>query len=186
MMRILLFAAGACALAAAAPSVLSSLDGAAPAGTPVETSLTKPAGESQEPETAIPVQPASKATSGRSVRLPADGGGHFTGEFRMNGRRVQAMVDTGATVVAINRSTASRLGLNLSPADFVHEVSTANGRVKAAAVTIERLEIGRIEVADVQALVLDDRSLSGTLVGMSFLGRLQRFEMKDGALVLEQ
>jgi aspartyl protease family protein len=123
---------------------------------------------------------------GRKVRLTADARGHYTAEFKLNGHRVHALVDTGATLVAINRSTARRIGINLVPADFVHQVNTANGATRAAVTVIDRLQIGRIHVEDVQAVVLDDRALQHTLIGMSFLNRLGRFKVENGALLIEQ
>ena len=123
---------------------------------------------------------------GRKVRLPADSRGHFTGDFKLNGRRVEALVDTGATLVAINASMAKRIGIDLTPADFKYEVDTANGKARAASAMIDNLQIGRIHIESVQALVLDDNALDGTLIGMSFLNRLGRFEVADGALVLTQ
>ena len=123
---------------------------------------------------------------GRKVRLPADARGHFTGEFKLNGRRVEALVDTGATLVAINFSMAKRIGIDLSPADFKYEVDTANGKARAASAMIDNLQIGRIYIEGVQAIILDDKALHGTLIGMSFLKRLGRFEVADGALVLTQ
>jgi aspartyl protease family protein len=123
---------------------------------------------------------------GRKVRLPADARGHFMGEFKLNGRRVEALVDTGATLVAINFSMAKRIGIDLTPADFKYEVDTANGKARAASAMIDNLQIGRIYIESVQALVLDDKALDGTLIGMSFLKRLGKFEVADGALVLTQ
>ena len=124
--------------------------------------------------------------TGRKVQLNADGRGHFIGDFRLNGRTVPALIDTGATVVALNRSTARRIGISPPQADFIHEISTANGRTRAATVTIDRLQIGRINVDKVQAVVLDDRALSGTLIGMSFLNRLGKYQVENGRLLLEQ
>lgn len=128
---------------------------------------------------------AGMATS-RKVQLTADGRGHFTGDFRLNGRTVPAMIDTGASVVAINRSTARRIGISPAQADFVYEVSTANGSTRGAVVTIDRLQIGRIDVEKVRAIVLDDKALGGTLIGMSFLGQLGRYQVENGKLLLEQ
>ena len=124
--------------------------------------------------------------AGRKVQLTADGRGHFTGDFRLNGRTVPAMIDTGASVVALNRSTARRIGISPAQADFVHEVSTANGSTRGAAVMLDRLQIGRIDVEKVQAIVLDDKALGGTLIGMSFLGRLGKYQVENGKLLLEQ
>ena len=134
------------------------------------------------------VQPeASKlGPSGRSVQIKADERGHYRADFRLNGRAVDALVDTGATLVAINRATARRLGINLVQSDFKHEVRTANGSTRAAAAMIDTIEIGRIHVRDVQAVVLDDNALEGTLVGMSFLSRLSGYKVEYGELLLEQ
>lgn len=124
--------------------------------------------------------------TGRRVRLDADPRGHFLADFKLNGRRVEALVDTGATAVAINASTARRIGLSLKSSDFRHSVNTANGEARAAAVMLDRVEIGRIHVENIEAVVLEDKALSGTLIGMSFLNRLGKFEVEDGSLLLAQ
>ncbi len=130
--------------------------------------------------------PANVSTAGRRVAIEADGSGHFKTEFRFNGRRIEGLVDTGATYVAINETTARRIGLSIPRSDFRHEVSTANGKTKAAVARIDAIEIGRIRVSDVDAIVLEDRALSTTLIGMNLLRQLARFEVRDGVLRLEQ
>jgi len=124
--------------------------------------------------------------SGRQVRIAADPRGHFTAGFRLNGRMLDAMIDTGAALVAINRSTAQRIGISLANADFRYAVNTANGKARAAGVVIDRLEIGRIDIGNVEAVVLEDSALDGILIGMSFLNRLSGYRVENGALVLEQ
>jgi aspartyl protease family protein len=143
----------------------------------------KTAATSQEPEQ----EPAAKrvALSGEE-RLDMNAQGHFIAQFRMNGRQVEAMVDTGATTVAINKSTARRLGINVAPADFKYSVSTANGQIKVARAVISTIEIGGVRVRDVEAAVLDDRALEGTLLGMSFLRQLKSFRVEDNELILRQ
>lgn len=133
------------------------------------------------PTATSPVQPL-----GRKVMVPADERGHYAATFKLNGRQIDALVDTGATLVAINSSTARRIGISLNPADFKHEVSTANGSIKAAAVTIDNLQIGRISLDNVQAVVLDDKALQTNLIGMSFLNRLDKFQAQEGTLLLVQ
>lgn len=124
--------------------------------------------------------------SGRKVRLAMNQQGHFVTDFKLNGRRVNALVDTGATLVAINRSTARRIGLKLKTSDFIHDVRTANGTTKAASAMIKSVQIGRIHIKNVQAAILSDRALHGTLVGMSFLKRLKSFKVENQALLLQQ
>jgi aspartyl protease family protein len=124
--------------------------------------------------------------SGRRVRLEADAKGHFTGGFKLNGRSFDAMVDTGATLVAINRTAARRIGIQISPGDFRYKVRTANGEVEAASARIGELVIGPIRVRDVEAVVLDDSALDATLIGMSFLRRLSSYKVEGGSLILQE
>jgi aspartyl protease family protein len=131
-------------------------------------------------------EPAIEQPLGRKVLLRQDQSGHFLAPFRVNGRQIDALVDTGATLVAINTSTARRVGISLSQSDFRHEVSTANGKISGAVVTIDRLQIGKITLEDVQAIVLDDRALQTNLIGMSFLGRLASYKAENGTLLLAQ
>jgi aspartyl protease family protein len=132
------------------------------------------------------VEPAREQLTGRKVRIEADAQGHFNGEFKINGRSVEALVDTGATMIAVNMSTARRLGISLTSADFKHQINTANGAIKGAIAQFESVQIGRIRVDGVEAMVLEDKALSGILVGMSFLKRLGGFRVENGALVMEQ
>ena len=143
---------------------------------------------SAEPAKSSPSRQVSlaEAGAGRSVAIPADANGHFRAEFKINGRRVTGMVDTGATLVALNESTARKLGVNLKASDFQHEVQTANGTARAAVARLNSLAIGRIHLEDVDALVLEDAALGGTLVGMSFLSRLNSYRVEDGMLQLKQ
>ncbi|MEW9807166.1 TIGR02281 family clan AA aspartic protease [Mesorhizobium sp. ZMM04-5] len=139
-----------------------------------------------EIRTANAPAPTTEVLLGRKVRIAADGQGHFSADFRLNGRSVDALVDTGATLVAMNASTARRVGIKVMPADFKYKVRTANGETRAAGVTIDKLQIGRILVEDVEAVVLDDKALDGTLIGVSFLKRLAKYQVENGALLLVQ
>lgn len=133
-----------------------------------------------------PHEQAHNPLSGRSTRIDSDGRGHFLARARMNGRPMEVLVDTGATLVAINESTARRLGIRLTPADFKYKVRTANGTTEAAAATIDEIQIGRVLVRDVRASVSRDSSLNVVLLGMSFLNKLKKFEVDSGTLVLTQ
>jgi aspartyl protease family protein len=150
--------------------------------------MAKPSAE-QQPEinlASVPDKPVAPLATGRKVIVNADGRGHFTSTFKLNGRQVDGMIDTGATLVAVNTSTARRIGLSLNPSDFSHEVSTANGTIKAAVVAIDRLQIGSISVDNVQAIVLDDKALQTNLIGMSFLKRLAKYQAENDTLLLVQ
>ena len=136
---------------------------------------------------AHPQSPAvSNPANPRSVVVPRDGRGHFEVEARIDGRYLNFMVDTGATVIALTAGDAARLGIRPAPREFVAEVRTANGTVRAAPARLERVEVGDLVVHDVAALVMPEGALSDNLLGLSFLSRLHHFEYTDGKLVLEQ
>lgn len=138
-----------------------------------------------EPQaTAVAAPPPSGGARLGDVVVPADAAGHFRLDARVGGVRLGFLADTGATTVALRAADAARLGLRPAPADYVVPVATANGRVMAAPVTLDAVEVGPIRIAAVEALVLPDAALGGNLLGMSFLGRLGRFEVAGGRLVL--
>jgi aspartyl protease family protein len=122
----------------------------------------------------------------RSLSIARDPRGHFLTEGRIDGQRIGFMVDTGASVVALNESSAARFGLRPSRNDYKATVTTANGSIKAAPARIPMVDIGGLVVRDVEAMVLPDEALSENLLGLSFLSRLKRFEYAKGQMVLEQ
>jgi aspartyl protease family protein len=122
----------------------------------------------------------------RSLSIPTDRRGHFRTEGRIDGQRIDFMVDTGASMVALNETSAARFGLRPSRADYNATVSTANGTVKGARARLAMVELGELTVRDVDALVLPDEALSENLLGLSFLSKLKRFAYANGQMVLEQ
>lgn len=118
--------------------------------------------------------------------LQANGAGHFSGDFLLNGRAVHGMVDTGATFVGMSESTARKLGFTGNSLDFRYAVNTANGPTQAAEVTLDRVEIGGVRAEGVEAFVLKDKALDGTLIGMSFLRKLKSYSVENGRMVLKQ
>jgi len=132
-------------------------------------------------------QAATVAQAGaRSLSIPRDARGHFQTGGRIDGQRIDFMVDTGASVVALNETSAARFGLRPSCGDYTATVTTANGTIKAARARLAMIELGGLIVRDVDAMVLPDEALSENLLGLSFLSKLKRFEYADGKMVLEQ
>ena len=143
-----------------------------------------------EPPRATPVHKVAEETqtSGgpHTVVLSDSRAGHFQVLARVNGRPVGFLVDTGASLVVLRESAAATLQIFPNASDYTARVATANGTVKAAPTTLDRIEIGDITVFDVRALVLPDEALGQNLLGVSFLSRLKRYEFADGHMVLER
>lgn len=129
-------------------------------------------------------QPQQTST-GRTVTLQGDGRGHFQVEARIDGRRLEAIVDTGASLVVLNERSANSLGIFPRASEFTGRTNTANGVAKYAPVRLNRLEINGIAVRDVEAAVMKDEALKVNLLGMSFLAKV-KFTHDRGRLVLEQ
>lgn len=142
------------------------------------------------PPRAAAVQPVAQAPeptrSGHSLTLDSDRQGHFQVEARIEGRRLDFVIDTGASLVILRESAAAQVGIHPMPVDYTATVATANGKVKAARAKLDRVELGDITVFDVPALVLPDEVLSQNLLGVSFLSKLRRYEYANGRMVLEQ
>ena len=130
--------------------------------------------------------PPSRTSAGRTVELRAGAHGHFFSRIHVNGRAVQAMVDTGASIVALTYEDARSAGVHIRDSDYTHRVSTANGVARVALVTLDSVAVEDIVVHDVRAAVAEPGKLTKTLLGMSFLGQLRRAEMSRGVLVLEE
>jgi aspartyl protease family protein len=169
MRQILFFAIAAMVIAGVMPHVMGAV-GKAP-----ET-------QAQPVKSAATPQPANY----RTFTVRGDARGHFQVEGSVDGRRLDFVVDTGASVVALRERDAARLGIHPVPRDYTASVSTANGVIRAAPVQLSSVEVGGIRVHGVRAMVLPDQALSENLLGMTFLSRVRRFEMANGRLVMEQ
>ena len=124
--------------------------------------------------------------SGRILHIPRHPRRHVQTGGRIDGQRIGFMVDTGASLVALNEKSAARFGLRPSRSDYNATVTTANGTIKAARTRLAMIELGGLVVRDVDAVVLPDAALSENLLGLSFLSKLKRFELANGKMVLEQ
>jgi aspartyl protease family protein len=129
---------------------------------------------------------ASNPADAGSMVLSPDGHGHFHVDGRVDARPMNFIIDTGASMIALTARDAATLGIHPGFNDYTITVQTANGTVRAAPVTLDRVEIGSIAIRDVSAIVMPEGALSDNLLGMTFLSRLHRYEYSDGRMVLEQ
>lgn len=111
------------------------------------------------------------ADAAQEIVLPVGLGGHFTSAGAINGRAVQFMVDTGATVVALSQAEAERIGLAWRDAPRTL-TQTANGAVPVHRVNLNSVRIGEVEVAHIDAIVVP-APMPYVLLGNSFLARFQ-------------
>jgi aspartyl protease family protein len=153
--------------------------------------LPAPAAPSAPPAAAAVLEvplpaPVERNSYRGSVVVPRDARGHFVVDARIGGRRMELMLDTGASVVALRARDAAALGIHPAARDFTIQVKTANGLMRAAPVQLAMVEISGINMRNVAAVVSPDEALSENLLGLSFLSRLRRFEYSNGKMVLEQ
>lgn len=127
---------------------------------------------------------SSSRTSGR-VELAANDHGHYAAEADINGRHISLMVDTGASLVVLTYDDAMRAGVYVRDSDFTAQSRTANGIAKNAIVTLNEVCIESVCVKNVKAMVAERDRLHISLLGMTFLSRLQRVDIKSGRLTLE-
>jgi aspartyl protease family protein len=122
-----------------------------------------------------------KKNSAPKVRITQDNQGMYRHDGKINGNAVKFLVDTGASVVALNINQAKSLGLELKNEDIT-EVKTASGQARAYRVLLRKVSIGGIILYDVPAVVVDGSSPHEILLGMSFL---QHLTMSDNNKTLE-
>jgi aspartyl protease family protein len=119
-----------------------------------------------------------------AVNIARGQGGEFAIRARINGVSTPMVIDTGATSVVLTYETAKAIGLPLELLEYDVEVETAGGRTKAARLTLDRLAIGKLVERSVPALVVQRGQMKTNLLGMSFLDRLESWEVSADRLVL--
>jgi aspartyl protease family protein len=112
------------------------------------------------------------SSGSQTVTLTANSQGHFVTLGSINGATTRFVVDTGATYVSLSSAEARRLGLDYSRGER-GAMSTANGVVPAYKVTLNTVRVGDISMNQVDAAVIEGGSPPVTLLGMSFLNRVE-------------
>lgn len=107
-----------------------------------------------------------------SVTLTADARGHFLTNGSINGASTQFLVDTGASSIAISSAEAKRLGISYLNGERGYS-STANGIVVVYKVMFNTVKVGGIVLNQVEGHVIDGDGLQVSLLGMTFLKRLE-------------
>lgn len=110
--------------------------------------------------------------------------GHFPINATVNGAEVRTIFDTGASAVVLTEADARKAGYDPSGLSYTVQVSTANGTGRAAAVTLDRIEVGGIVRNNVRAFVAAQGALDTSLLGMSFLSTLSSYGVRGNSLEL--
>ena len=128
------------------------------------------------------LMPGHVASHGRNAEVVRGRRGDFAVAAHINGAKVPMVIDTGATSVVLTQEAARAAGLPIEVLDYSVNVDTANGRTRAAPVTLARLAVGNLTEHDVPALVVQRGQLHNNLLGMSFLNRLDSWEVRGDKL----
>ena len=163
-------------VAIASAAALSAL-GAAKAVVVFDAHAQRPA-----PSVMTLTAPEPAATGGAASVMKGDDG-HYWADADVNGTAVHFLVDTGASAVALSAEDAERLGLQPATLTYDYTVNTASGEARAAKVKLATISVSGAEVTDVDAFVIE-KGLTTSLLGMTYLGRLSRFEATPEALIL--
>jgi aspartyl protease family protein len=130
------------------------------------------------------VMPGWPAQKGNVVEIARGRGGDFAVRAQVNGARVSMVLDSGASAVVLTQEAAKAAGLPLEVLQYSTNVETANGRTRVAPVTLDRLMVGDIVERSVPALIAQPGALRTNLLGMSFLNRLESWEVRGDKLLL--
>jgi aspartyl protease family protein len=128
--------------------------------------------------------PGRVVTHGRTVEVVRGHGGDFAISAHVNGAHISMVLDTGASAVVLTHDAAKAAGLPLEVLNYSVNVETANGVTHAAPVTLDRLAVGGVTERAVPALVAQNGQLKKSLLGMSFLNRLESWEVRGDKLRL--
>lgn len=120
----------------------------------------------------------------RAVDIPRKNGGEFAVKAKINNIQAPMVIDTGATSVVLTYETAKAIGLPLELLEYDVDLETASGRTRAARLTLDRLAVGIVVERSVPALVVPRGQAKNNLLGMSFLDRLESWEVRADRLTI--
>jgi aspartyl protease family protein len=128
--------------------------------------------------------PGRALTRGQTVEIARGRAGDFSVTMQVNGARVPMVLDSGASAVVLTYEAAKAAGLPLEVLQYTVNVETANGRARAAPVTLDKIAVGGLTERSVPALIAPPGQLRTSLLGMSFLNRLESWEVRGDKLLL--
>lgn len=133
----------------------------------------------------VPGMATTGVTGSREVTVPRSPNGMYAVRVEINGARaVPMLIDTGASALVLTDTDARRAGIRVDDLSFTIPVQTANGQAMTAAVTLSSVAVGPIVERNVRALVARPQALTMSLLGHTFLDRLDSYQVRGGQMVL--
>jgi len=130
---------------------------------------------------AVAVSDAAARPSEVRIRRASDS--HFYADTEVEGRQVRMLVDSGASLVALTRSDAEAIGLNVDSLPIGGTAQTAGGPVPMRIVVLDKVDVDGIVVRDVQAAVID-ADMGVSLLGQSYLAKLAAVNVEGDTMTL--
>ena len=124
---------------------------------------------------------AGQSISGEAIELRRQDDGHYWIMVDINGKPVRFMIDSGATMTAINATTAKEAGVEANGYPII--LSTANGRVAAKRATVLSLVVGPHNIEN-HPVVVSESFGDANLLGMNFLNNMQSWRVDTNKMIL--
>ncbi len=121
--------------------------------------------------------------NGEAIEVPRGRGGHFRMTLELNGTPTELLVDTGATDFVLSMQDAECAGIDVDNLIFSGSAQTANGIVRTAFSRIDEVTLGPLVYEGV-SVSINEGELSTSLLGMSFLNRFERIEIRGDRMIL--
>ena len=131
------------------------------------------------------IAPRQMVSGDGRIEVPMGDNGHYHLTVRANGKPLDFLIDTGASSIVLSKADAQSVGIATDDLSYLYRVETANGTVLAAGTTLDELELEGVVDRDVRILV-NSGDMDGSVLGMDYLNRFQRVEIRRGVLVLER
>jgi aspartyl protease family protein len=138
-----------------------------------------------KPEASLHITSSTKANPDGSAEtiLTRSGDGHFYADARINGTVIRVLVDTGASMIALTREDAQKIGLTFNESEFIDRAKTANGTVALKSITLDHVALGPVEATKVDAAIAGP-GLHQSLLGQSWLRQVDEVKIVGDTMTL--
>ncbi len=129
------------------------------------------------------INPSAARLSDEKLIINLSQDGHFYLDAKIKNELIHFMIDTGASDVVLSKSDAAKIGFQLNDLEYNKSYQTANGRVFASSIVIDEMEFSGVKFYNINASI-NGGEMNGSLLGMSFLRKFERYEFYQDKLIL--